>query len=254
MNKSGNKKILIVDDESCIRNICKDVLVTSGYETCEAENGEAAFEKINQDTFELVVSDVRMPVMDGIMLYKQAIKAHEYLRGRFLFITGDVNEELLLTFTQMELKYLWKPFKIIDLVNCVDAMTMRSHPDNAGERLSFIRQEARIPLSGDCDVTMIDGRKIGKAHAVDLSKSGIRLSYQGAPLVRAAIVNINLQLSGLSMRRRGTVVWSRAIDNHNALAGLRVREALPVELLTDIFQFYGHDMRESMSCEVNMSM
>lgn len=236
MLRIEKKKILIVDDDSCIRKVCRDVLSSSGYETSEAQDGPEALQRLKEETFELVVADVRMPGMDGITLYNQAIKGCDYLKERFLFITGDISEDLLLTFSQLNLKYLWKPFKMIDLVNCVDALTMKNRcGDN--QRLSFVRQEARVPLQKDCDATTVDGQKIHKARVVELSKSGIRLRYQGAPLSRASTVDVSMTFGKLSLERRGSVVWSKPVNVDNALAGLRLREAVPIDVVASLYLY-----------------
>lgn len=235
MLDNEKKKILIVDDDLYIRNLCSDVLISSGYETREAQDGAQALERIRQEWFGLVITDVHMPVMGGIMLYSEAVKECAHLKERFLFMTGEITEGLLLTFSQSNFKYLWKPFKMADLVNCVDAMTMRNYTEGT-ERNAFVRQEVRIPLQNDCDAATIDGQKILKACAVDISKSGIGLRYQGAPLIRDSFVDVDLRFKGLSLKRRSSVVWSRPINPCDAIAGLRLREAVPVELVAELFQ------------------
>lgn len=236
LRRIEKKKILIVDDDCCIRKVCRDVLSSSGYETSEAQDGHEALQRLKEEAFELVVADVRMPGMDGIALYNQAIKGCEYLKERFLFITGDISEDLLLTFRQLNLKYLWKPFKMIDLVNCVDALTMKNRGGD-NQRRSFFRQEARMPLQKDCEVTTVDGKNIHNSRAVNLSKSGIGLRYQGAPLLRASMVDVSITLGRLSLERRCSVVWSRPVNLDNALAGLRLREAVPVEVFASLRMF-----------------
>jgi len=59
-------KILIVDDEEHIRLLYKQELTEEGYEVALAANGKECLEKIDSENPDLVVLDVRMPVMDGI--------------------------------------------------------------------------------------------------------------------------------------------------------------------------------------------
>jgi DNA-binding response OmpR family regulator len=59
-------KILIVDDEEHIRLLYKQELSEEGYEVILAENGKDCLEKLNEDIPDVIVLDVRMPVMDGI--------------------------------------------------------------------------------------------------------------------------------------------------------------------------------------------
>jgi DNA-binding response OmpR family regulator len=59
-------KILIVDDEEHIRLLYKQELSEEGYEVILAENGKECLQKLDEETPDVVVLDVRMPVMDGI--------------------------------------------------------------------------------------------------------------------------------------------------------------------------------------------
>ena len=61
----ANSRILVVDDSSLVRLYCRDVLEKAGYEVDQAINGLEAMEKVLGQTFELVIVDVNMPMMDG---------------------------------------------------------------------------------------------------------------------------------------------------------------------------------------------
>lgn len=63
-------KILIVDDDKNIRRIYKRLLEVQGFEVTEAENGEAAtIELLRERTFDLILLDVRMPVVNGAVFF-----------------------------------------------------------------------------------------------------------------------------------------------------------------------------------------
>ncbi|MHC4134278.1 MAG: HD domain-containing phosphohydrolase [Planctomycetota bacterium] len=62
--------ILCVDDEPMIREILRETLEQEGHRVSEAENGQVARDKIDQDAFDLILTDVKMPVMDGFTLMK----------------------------------------------------------------------------------------------------------------------------------------------------------------------------------------
>jgi CheY-like chemotaxis protein len=61
-------KILIVDDEECIRDCLTYVFTKRGFIAENASNGEEALEKISQDKPDIIILDIAMPVMDGIQL------------------------------------------------------------------------------------------------------------------------------------------------------------------------------------------
>src|SRR5262245_28816729 len=59
-------KVLVVDDDPAILEICSDLLQTEGYEVAVATNGQQALEQAHEDTPSVVLMDIMMPVMDGI--------------------------------------------------------------------------------------------------------------------------------------------------------------------------------------------
>lgn len=65
-----NEKILLVDDEQGIRNVLKIYLQDAGFDVSTADDGKKAAEKINTQSFDIVLTDIRMPGMDGISLLK----------------------------------------------------------------------------------------------------------------------------------------------------------------------------------------
>ena len=63
--------ILVVDDEPLIREILRETLEQEGHRVSEAENGKVAHGIIKRTDFDLIITDVKMPVMDGFTLMKQ---------------------------------------------------------------------------------------------------------------------------------------------------------------------------------------
>jgi two-component system chemotaxis response regulator CheY len=68
------KKILVVDDSSIMRQMVSFTLRSAGFEVQDAVNGEEALKLIENQTFDLIVTDLNMPVMDGIALIEWARK------------------------------------------------------------------------------------------------------------------------------------------------------------------------------------
>ncbi len=79
-------KILITEDESALRIFVARALRLDGHETHEAGDGAEGLEKLAEDKFDLLLSDIRMPVMDGIELAHQAAERHPDMK--ILLMTG----------------------------------------------------------------------------------------------------------------------------------------------------------------------
>jgi DNA-binding NtrC family response regulator len=68
------KRILVVEDDQDIRELLVETLKRSGFETDTAENGKKGLEKFHSQKYNLILTDIRMPVMDGLNMLKQIKK------------------------------------------------------------------------------------------------------------------------------------------------------------------------------------
>ena len=78
--------ILVVDDEPEYRLVLKSVLMTEGFQVVLAENGLDALAKLKESAVDLVISDIYMPVMDGIKFHKTVRSMPEYAQLPFLLV------------------------------------------------------------------------------------------------------------------------------------------------------------------------
>jgi len=83
-------KILITEDEDSLRIFVARALRLDGHETVEAADGAAGLEALGDGGFDLLLSDIRMPVMDGIELAHKAAAAHPSLK--ILLMTGYADQ------------------------------------------------------------------------------------------------------------------------------------------------------------------
>ncbi|HKW84244.1 MAG TPA: response regulator, partial [Burkholderiaceae bacterium] len=82
-------RLLVVDDEPEVVAMLRDMLERAGYDVAVAESGAVALEMIVAANFDAVVSDLRMPDMDGADLWQQIAQRAPRLGQRILFVTGD---------------------------------------------------------------------------------------------------------------------------------------------------------------------
>jgi CheY-like chemotaxis protein len=87
--ESKKKRILVVEDQASILMLLIDLLGNFGYNVDSATNGAEALEKIKRggkDRYDMVLSDVKMPVMNGVELYNQLGELN--VKIKFAFMTG----------------------------------------------------------------------------------------------------------------------------------------------------------------------
>lgn len=116
---SGRGRILVIEDESGVRKLAVSVLRSRGYEVEEAEDGEEALDIINAKPggFDLVISDVVMPGMNGPTLIKQA--RDKLGHARVIFISGYAEQELAKQLDDRAVSFLPKPFSVRQLSELV---------------------------------------------------------------------------------------------------------------------------------------
>ncbi len=124
----SNHRVLIVDDEVTIRIALRRFFMRMGWAVEEAANGDAALDLLATDEtqdavprFSLVVSDLRMPGLNGMEMYDQLKQRHPTVIRRLIFSTGDLVSEEAATFVRStECVVLQKPFELAALREVVD--------------------------------------------------------------------------------------------------------------------------------------
>lgn len=109
------ENILVVDDDPAVAALLKSVLRTMG-DVDVASNGEEGLEKIRKKYYALIISDIRMPKIDGIELYEQVQRIFPSIKTRFLLFSGGVSEHHLRLIKEYNLQLLEKPAMIRDIL------------------------------------------------------------------------------------------------------------------------------------------
>jgi two-component system, response regulator, stage 0 sporulation protein F len=114
----GLKKILVVDDEAGIRSLLFDLLSSEGYKVTLAKDGRESLDQMKHRRFDLLITDINMPVLNGIELLRRMKEAGR--RERVIVMTGKpVDESNLGTDLQPVFTLLQKPFQVHNLLEMV---------------------------------------------------------------------------------------------------------------------------------------
>jgi len=111
-------RILIVDDEEKLRHILQLMLERQGFETAQAANGEEALQLIKKYNFGMVITDLKMPVMDGMTLLKEIKKIDPDYPVIVLTAFGSI-ESAADAMEEGALYYFTKPFDEEKIINKV---------------------------------------------------------------------------------------------------------------------------------------
>jgi two-component system NtrC family sensor kinase len=111
----GERRALLVEDERIVGELLAEFLALEGYKVDRAMDGRQALELVRQRAYALIVSDVRMPDVDGPALYYELRAVNPEMARRMIFVTGDVmNTDTRRFLGETCLRYLEKPFTIAE--------------------------------------------------------------------------------------------------------------------------------------------
>ncbi len=118
------KKVLVIDDDVSLHDLCRAILTRYGYLCVSAHSGEEGLEKIRKENPDLVLLDLMMPGIDGHQVYDKIITDPAYAKHRSIPVImlsavikeQDEKNELL---SKGIAAYLHKPFGLNELVNVI---------------------------------------------------------------------------------------------------------------------------------------
>lgn len=84
-------RVLLVDDEAAVRGTLRAVLESQGYDCEEAEHGAAALTWLEKEQFDLIITDNRMPVLNGVEFLKLFSQKPDP-KPPVIFFTGDISD------------------------------------------------------------------------------------------------------------------------------------------------------------------
>jgi two-component system cell cycle sensor histidine kinase/response regulator CckA len=112
-----SQAVLIVEDEAALASAMAEAFMDAGYLVDRAGDGEEALARLEGGHYDLIISDLKMPRMDGIQLFGVVRERHPDVTGRIMFVTGDVigtDAERFLADSQC--RWLAKPFRLSELL------------------------------------------------------------------------------------------------------------------------------------------
>lgn len=111
--KSKNSRILILDDQETVGELLAEMIRLIGHEPVLITDPQRALEHIEDEQFDAILSDYRMPEMNGQQFFRAAVAIRPETEQRIIFLSGDLmNEETNEFLTTSGLPYIRKPFHL----------------------------------------------------------------------------------------------------------------------------------------------
>jgi two-component system chemotaxis response regulator CheY len=119
------KRILLVDDSASVRTVAGIALRGAGYEVVEACNGQEGLTRLNGERIHLIISDVNMPVLDGIAFLKEVKKHPSYKFTPVIMLTTEAGEDMKQQGRAAGAKaWITKPFQPAVMLDAVSKLVM----------------------------------------------------------------------------------------------------------------------------------
>ena len=112
------RRVLIIEDETDIREDIADILAEEGFNVATAENGADGLKKLRSGLFCVVLLDLMMPVLDGWAFRAEQVKDTKIANVPVVVVSGDGHVEQKVTSLKAA-GYLKKPFAVDDLMEMV---------------------------------------------------------------------------------------------------------------------------------------
>lgn len=206
MNDNDEKdKILIVDDEENIRNLLEEVLSFEGYLPDQAENGRIAIEKLENNVYDLVITDLIMPDIDGLEVLKKTKEL--YPDTIVIMMTGQATMESAIKSLKFGASdFITKPFEITPLLQTLEKNLLNQKLKRENIKLLKQTQKDRDQLKKlVSELEILQNLSINFSHRFDISQL-FRLILESFPGVIvfdfALAVNIESKMIQIHSKKK----------------------------------------------------
>ena len=209
-------KVWIVDDDSSIRWVLERALGQAGIDTETFESGEQLLERLALERPDVIVSDIRMPGMDGLSLLSRISDSHPGLPVIITTAHSDLDSAVA-SYRQGAFEYLPKPFDVDEVI----AVTQRA-------RIHAVEQSGGLPAS----VKFVDAEIIGEAPAMqEVFRAIGRLAHSSITVLISGESGTGKELVAQALHRHSP-------RQHQPFVALNMA-AIPGELMES--ELFGHE-------------
>ena len=105
-------RVLVIDDDEALRELVIRVVKQAGYQVDAVSDGQAGLERLAERSYDVILSDVRMPGMDGIAFYQEVRRRYPPQADRIILVAAHVQLDQYKEFMTVRAPILQKPFTL----------------------------------------------------------------------------------------------------------------------------------------------
>lgn len=226
----NKRSLMIVDDEEDLCEVLSKIFSRLNYETVAVTSVREAFERLSTRDFDLILSDVRMPVADGIELVERLFE-EKYSRPNIFLMSGFLDIELPEALHRGAFGLFQKPldFEVMDraLKLSLEPIASRWRHVESGERPTLIRS---VPVS------LSEHSSNG---GIELGRDGFFWRDEHLPITAGDVFDFRLSFGPNSQEElegRGEAIWTRDVARSSYEPGCGIRIKSLTESSLTIFQ------------------
>ena len=217
------KRFLVVDDDKSIRTLYK-VLIERRYESAHIDfcpDGKEGLAMATNADFDIIVSDINMPVMDGISFHANLKQQDRLKAEKIVMVSANIYGDHLRYIQDEGLDYFEKPFRPNQFYAFVDSILDKA--DTAAV-INLQRKHDRLGTNTSCLLETALPNKSEKisiaAETIDYSEGGVGLSYKGSEIPSGTPVNVFIEALDI-FNGHAKVVWTSVSGDLSFRAGLQ---------------------------------
>ena len=128
-------RVLIVDDQIDVAEFLAEILRLVGYEAFSESNPQHALERLEDESFDLIISDFKMPELGGFEFYQAVVAVRPSMASRFVFLTGDLsNFETASLLKSSGVPVIAKPFRLATVEKTLSSILTSPAPSLPPDR------------------------------------------------------------------------------------------------------------------------
>lgn len=206
----SQRRALVVDDEPELREAICDELSLENWQVEDAADGQAALEKMQASRFDVIISDIRMPRVDGLQLLQKIRSGNSQII--FILMSAYADIPIWESYANGAQAFFGKPFRIQDLEDLL--VRMELPPEKRWSEAEKIRWQWQAVNHIEASATAGENFSLG---------SGGMFLDPGAHNVRKGqIISFHIKTSALLLKGMGRVLWKRGAGEGGMAPGLGI--------------------------------
>ena len=213
MKKPSEISVLVVDDDADVSGAIEAIFKTFGFKTTTAGNGKIAWETMQSSDFDVVLSDIRMPISDGVELLKK-IRARNVTSPCVLMASGYTDYPNEVLYNHGANAIFAKPFRAASVRDAVQRAMQKP------EEFWAIKSTGPFDANLEAKLPLID--LVNASKTVKFGRGGFFFANSPPDLSVGSLVTFDLKFETGTIRRiegQGVVRWIRSESDGNGQPG-----------------------------------